>query len=147
MNGYPRGFAAALWATLALLLITGALLVPGALELRCELTMPWRLPGGTRLPTAAAHAAAAFVFVAFFGALAVVHMRAGLRRKMHRISGVSLAAITAALVATGWGVYYAGEGSAALVSALHMILGGAGAAAVSVHLVRAKSEGGRDDRR
>ena len=142
MKGYVRGFPKVLWTSLAVLLFSGLVLVPGALELRAEIDVPWRLPGGSRLVTAAIHALAAFAFCGVLGSLAVIHMRAGWRRKKNRGSGVTLAAFMTALVATGWGVYYAGERYASVVSIAHMVLGGGGVVAVVVHFIRAKRQPG-----
>jgi len=143
MKGYVPVFPRVLWGVLVVLFLSGVILVPGALELRGELDVPWRLPGGTRVLTAAVHAAAAFAFCGVLGALAVIHMRAGWRRKKHRLSGVTLASFMGALVATGWGVYYAGERSASFVSFTHMVLGVGGVVAVVVHFVRAKRRAAR----
>jgi hypothetical protein len=138
MKGYVRGFPKVLWASLAVLLLSGVVLVPGALELRAEMDVPWRLPGGTRLVTAAVHALAALAFCGVLGSLAVIHMRAGWRRKKNRGSGGTLASFMVLLVLTGWGVYYAGERYASVVSIAHIVLGGGAVVAVVVHFIRAK---------
>ena len=138
MKGYVRGFPKVLWTSLAVLLLSGVVLVPGALELRADMDVPWRLPGGTRLVTAAVHALAAFAFCGVLGSLAVIHMRAGWRRKKNRGSGGTLASFMVLLALTGWGIYYAGERYAPFVSIAHLVLGGGGAVAVVVHFIRAK---------
>ena len=88
--------------------------------------------------SAAVHALAAFAFCGVLGSLAVIHMRAGWRRKKNRVSGGTLASFMVLLALTGWGVYYAGERYASFVSIAHMVLGIGGVVAVVVHFIRAK---------
>jgi len=136
MGGYPRGFLATLWSLLALILATGLLLLPGALELRLEWDPGWRLPGGSRIAAAAAHAALAFVLSAAFGALAPLHMRSGWKRRQNRWTGIALIAGFITLTLSALGLYYiADEDFSRLLSLLHWILGLAATLPLAIHAI------------
>jgi hypothetical protein len=124
MKGYPRFFHPLLWATLAMLYITGLVLGPSALEMRLEWEMPWRLGAGLRLPVAAAHALLAFIALLFLGALSALHVRTGLRRQRSVISGLTLLSSFAVLTLSALGIYYLGEERAgAWASVVHLSVG------------------------
>ncbi len=79
------------------------------LEMRLDIDMSWRIEGGARLLTAASHCAAGFLFVGMVGALLVVHVRIGWRRRLNRISGVSLLLLVLILLISTLGIYYLGS--------------------------------------
>jgi hypothetical protein len=124
MKGYPRAFLPSLLIALLLVLVTGLLLVPTTLVMRLEMDLAWRLPGDARILTAAFHAVLGFAVAMLLGALWSVHMRAGWRRRRHRISGTLSAVLLVLLAASAVGVYYLGEESAGVIAALaHIGLG------------------------
>jgi uncharacterized membrane protein len=124
MKGYPRWFLPGLLITLLLVLVSGALLIPTTLVMRLEMALAWRLPGDARILTAAAHAAAGFAAMMLLGSLWSVHMRAGWRRRRHRISGSLTGVLLLLLAVSAVGVYYLGEETAGVAAALvHIGLG------------------------
>ena len=124
MKGYPSWFLPALLTTLLLVLVSGLLLVPTTLVMRLEMDLAWRLPGGARILTAACHAALGFAIMLLLGSLWSVHMRAGWRRRRHRISGTVCALLLVLLAMSAVAIYYVGEDSIGTVAALlHIGLG------------------------
>jgi hypothetical protein len=122
VTGYPRGFTAALWGVLGALLLTGLWLIPGALELRFDLPLPWRL--SARTSVAALHAVGAYLMLILLGSLAIVHMRLGWRRGLARRSGLSTASVLLVLALTALGMdHITDERWSALSSAAHLISG------------------------
>lgn len=134
--GYPRYFKTVLWTVLGALIITGLLLIPGALELRWEMDAPLQLPRGTRIGVAALHALGAFLMLAVLGSLFTLHMRIGWRHGENIRSGLTTVGSILALVLSGLGIYYlADEALSRWTSALHIALGVAAAAATALHYV------------
>ncbi len=124
MKGYPSWFLRALLCTLLLVLVSGCLLAPTTLVMRMDLALPWRLPGDARVLTAAAHAAVGFAVMTMLGSLWSVHMRAGWRRRRHRVSGAIVGALLVLLAASAVAVYYLGDERLALIAALtHLGIG------------------------
>jgi hypothetical protein len=124
MKGYPRFFSALLWLTLASLYATGLFLAPGALEMRLEWDVPWRLVSGTRTWMAGGHALSAFVALSLLGALAAVHMRAGFRRQRNRTTGLLLLSAFVVLALTALGIYYLGDEKFGVwASTIHLVVG------------------------
>jgi hypothetical protein len=124
MKGYPRFFSPLLWVTLASLLTTGLFLAPGALEMRLEWEVTWRLSPGMRTWIAAAHASFAFVVLFMFGALAAVHIRAGFRRRRNRTTGLLLLSAFVVLALTALGIYYPGDEKFGVwASTVHLVVG------------------------
>ncbi|MGJ4749074.1 hypothetical protein ACQV5M_22110, partial [Leptospira sp. SA-E8] len=74
MKGYPLHFLTCLWGVIASLMVTGLLLLPTTLLMRCDIEWPWRLSADARITVAMGHAAAAFLMLFFFGALWGMHM-------------------------------------------------------------------------
>jgi hypothetical protein len=109
MKGYPRFFSPLLWVILTSVFITGLFLAPGALEMRLEWEVPWRLAPGMRIWLAAGHALSAFAVLSTLGGLAAVHMRAGFRRRRNLTTGLLLLAGFVALALTALGIYYLGD--------------------------------------
>lgn len=134
MTGYPRSFERnALLVSIACA-VSGWLLVPGSLELRWEAVIPWSLPPGWGLRTAMLHGVTGSLCTAFLGAIWLVHMRAGWRKRMHRVTGVGSAALLVGLVVSGWGIYYVGGGTGAWVSLIHIVVGLAVPVIVWIHV-------------
>lgn len=124
MKGYPRNFKKTLLAGSALLYVSGGLLAPTSLALRWGWPMGWRLGADARIGMGAAHAALAFLFMALFGALWSLHMRAGWHRHQQRISGSLLVVSCTVLAATAIGIYYlADEGLSNLCAGAHLLIG------------------------
>lgn len=136
MGGYPRGFLSTLWWLLALILLSGLLLLPGALELRLEWDLRWQLPGGSRIAAAAVHALLAFMLSAAFGALGPLHMRSGWKRRQNRWTGIALICGFVLLTLSALGLYYvADETASRLLSLLHWILGLAATLPLAIHTI------------
>ena len=130
MKGYPRSFLRLLHTTVALVVLSGLLLVPTLLLIRAELepgSLVWfslPLPAAGRVVTAAVHAGTGMVLLALCGALWSVHMRAGWRLRRHRVSGSLLAAAMAVLALSALALYYLGdEALAAAAAFLHLGVG------------------------
>lgn len=139
MLSYPKGFLASLWVVLALLFMTGLVLLPGALEMRLEWDLPWRLPGGMRIAVAAAHALGAFLTLLVIGALIPLHMRQGLRRQRSVATGIWLLVILGLLAISGLAIYYVGgEFSSVLASMVHVVAGLAIIIPLTVHAVKGR---------
>lgn len=109
MTSYPNWFRSFVIAALALLVVTGLLLLPTFLDLQLEWDVPWRLPGGARVGVAALHVGLAFLVAALFGSLWRAHMRAGWKRRRNRLSGSLMAGTLIVLAASGLGVFYFGD--------------------------------------
>ncbi|MFA5939791.1 MAG: hypothetical protein WC809_10600 [Sinimarinibacterium sp.] len=136
MRGYPRRFVAVVWAALGLLWLSGAALIPGALERRLDWDVFVQLPRGSGLAVSATHAFVAFTMLFLFGALAPVHIRGGWRRRENRVTGAILVTSFAALALSALGVYYlADETSGLLASLIHLAIGCALAVPVAVHVI------------
>jgi hypothetical protein len=139
MPAYPRGFLTTLWLVLALLFATGVILIPGALELRLEWELPMRLPGGSRILVAAAHALAAFASLLVIGALIPMHMRSGLRRQRSVYSGISLIALFASLAVSGLAIYYVSSETWSVWSSIsHLGIGLALVIPMAVHALKGR---------
>lgn len=109
MTGYPRGFQKLFWWIAGLVLATGLFLVPGVLEMKLDLSVPWRLDGDQRLWVAAAHLVVTLALVAVVGALWSVHMLRGWRMKRNRLSGVLMVSLLTVLALSAVGIYYFGD--------------------------------------
>lgn len=139
MTNYPKWFVPALVGTLLLMFASGALLAPTTLVLRADWDLPWRLPGGARVPVAALHAAGGFALMLLMGALWSVHMRSGWRRRKQRISGTVLGVLLLLLAATAVAVYYLGDDTLGNVAALaHLALGLTLAVPFAWHWIRGR---------
>lgn len=124
MHGYPPRFYQLLIATVALLLLSGALLAPTTLVMRLEWEVPWRLPGAARLWVVALHVFASYLLATLAGALWTGHMRLGWRLQRNRPSGMILVALWAGLAISGVGIFYLGNERLALANGVgHLILG------------------------
>ena len=140
MKGYPRGFVAPLWMTIAAAWVSGMLLAPTTLALRSGVELPWRLAAAARVGVVTLHVAAAFGLVFICGALWSVHMRAGWRQGRQRATGTAMAGLIAALAATGVAVLYAGsERLADGAALLHLGAGAALVAPLAWHRALARS--------
>jgi hypothetical protein len=139
MPAYPRGFLTTLWLVLALLFATGIVLIPGALELRLEWEVPLRLPPGSRILIAAAHALGAFASLLVVGALIPMHMRSGLRRKRSVYTGISLIALFAVLAISGLAIYYVSSETGSIWSSIsHLGIGLAIVIPLTVHALKGR---------
>ena len=124
LSGYPQWFYAAILIVLTILLGSGTLLIPHLLELRLDMDSPVHVPGGIRLGSAALHSLSAFFTVGIIGALATVHMRAGWKRKLNRLSGVLSLCLLLFLVLSALGIYYFGDMDLSRLSSLsHTLVG------------------------
>lgn len=124
MSGYPRWFLPGLVAAMLLILTTGLLLVPTTLAMRAEVAMSWRLPGSSRILCAALHAAGGFAVIMLVGALWSLHMRAGWRARLQRVSGSLLGTVLLSLAATAVIIYYAGDDGLGIAAAfVHLAAG------------------------
>lgn len=123
MKAYPRNFLTWFWTLLALIAITGLVLLPGMLALRLEWDVPDRwLPSG-RVLWAAAHGLLAFLTLLLFGSLLPLHVRHGLRQRKNRGTGIALLFVLPVLILTGWGIYYlSNEDAARWTSEIHVLI-------------------------
>jgi len=80
MKAYPRNFLAWFWSLLALIAITGLVLLPGMLALRLEWDVPDRWLPPARATWAATHGLLAFLTLLLLGSLLPLHVRHGLRQ-------------------------------------------------------------------
>lgn len=125
MRGHPRWFKPGLLVVAASLLLSGVLLAPSMLMMRAEMDVPWHLDGGQRVLVAAWHALSALLGTWTIGALWTVHMRAGWRRRLQRLSGVMLVSLLAILALSALGIYYLGDEEWSLLTAwVHVVVGG-----------------------
>ena len=124
MKGYPRAFAGVLYTTLLALLVSGLLLAPTTLDLRFELSMPWRLAGSDRVLTAALHVGMSYLLLMLFGAVTQLHVRMGLRRRSNRFAGWSLISLLLVLSVSGVAVFYLGDETAMrYATGTHLLVG------------------------
>lgn len=108
MKTYPGYFRPALHAVMWNVLLSGLALLPGAIHMRWEWSVPWHLSSGTRVWVAAWHAASFMAMLMLTGAVWTVHVRAGWVRRENIVSGVGLLAAFGLLALSGLGLYYAG---------------------------------------
>jgi hypothetical protein len=121
MTGYAKGFQPLMWSVFALLVLSGLPLVPAAFEDRLGWESPVRLPPGWRTGISGAHAVAAYGTLLVIGALLVVHVRIGLRRRLNRWTGFLGLGAFAVLAASAMVLYYvADETLARYASLLHL---------------------------
>ncbi len=85
------------------------------------------------------HGAAAMLMLVLFGSLMPFHVRVGWRRQRNRTTGTVMLAANAALIATAFGLYYAGaETVRDWASELHIGVGLALPALLALHVVRGR---------
>ena len=124
MKGYPAFVHSLTWILMLGLLISGLLILPGMLDLKFEIDVPFRLRGEWTLIMAASHALFAFLAVGLVGALLPVHIRLNLRRHIKRLSGFTLLGATSLLILTALGIYYFGDPDLSHLSSLiHTVVG------------------------
>ena len=141
LSSYPRGFHPALLLTLLLLLLSGLLLLPGMLQMRLDLSLDpgWRASGAARLFIAALHALAGFVTIGLVGALAIVHMRMGWRRRLNHVSGIALLSLVVLMLLSTVGIYYAGDEAWSMGSSLvHIVAAILATALFAWHFVKGR---------
>ena len=139
MKAYPRGFVTLLWWVFAFLTVSGILLIPNMLEMRLHWSIALALPSGSRVWIALAHALGAFATLIVMGALLPLHIRYGLRRRIHLKSGLILTSIFVGLPLTALGIYYFGDDAwSAWSSIVHLVLASAAVLALIAHVVLAK---------
>lgn len=109
VTGYPRGFQKLFWWVAGLVLLTGLLLVPGVLDTKLDIPVPWHLDGDQRLWVAAGHLLVTLAIVGISGALWAVHMLRGWRMKRNRLTGVLMVSLLIVLVLSAVGIYYLGD--------------------------------------
>lgn len=125
MKGHPRWFHPLVMVVASSLLLSGLLLAPSMLMMRAEVDVPWHLDGSQRVGVAAWHALSAMLATWVVGALWTVHMRAGWRRRLQRVSGALLVGLIALLAGSALGIYYLGDESLSVWAAwVHLVVGG-----------------------
>lgn len=124
MKGYPRRFVALVYLSLAVMLVSGLMLVPTFLDMRLEMDVPWRPDFALRSLFAMVHTGDGLVVLWFIGALWSVHMRGGWRRHRNRWSGALLMAMLGLLAVSCLGIFYAGDEQWSLwFSLVHVLVG------------------------
>lgn len=94
------------------------------------------------------HGGAAMAMLVLLGALLPLHVRVGWRRRRNRGSGALMLAANAILVATAFGLYYAGSDALRhWTSELHIALGFALPLAVVGHVLRGRRDRGANRER
>ena len=122
----------ALYAAFALLVVTGAV----------WLYADWakdRLDADTWQPVAAdmlaLHGAGAMATLLLLGALAPLHVRRSWRSGRNRLTGPLMIAVNAVLIATAYGLYYAGSDTLRRwISDIHIVIGLALPASIVLHV-------------
>ena len=84
------------------------------------------------------HGALAMVMLVVSGSLLPIHVRRGWHQHKNRLAGSIVIAIIAALVASGYALYYGDEESRPVVSALHWIIGLGAPVALIWHIFRGR---------
>ena len=126
MKGYPRWFSVRFVVLVMMLVfVTGALLIPTALEMRVDIEVPWRLKGAQQVIGTAVHVAAGGFSLLLLGALWSFHMRQGWQKKLRRMSGILLTGFFGVLSASALSILYSGNETALSISSfVHMAGGG-----------------------
>lgn len=136
MKGYPGYFRNFVYLVIVTLTISGLAIIPSALEMRLEWNVPWALSGDSRVALHALHAVASFLALFIIGALWVIHIRAGWKRRTNHRSGSTMLLLFAALFLSGIGLYYAGEEALGRLSVLaHLLTGLALPLGFAAHIV------------
>ncbi len=124
MKAYPKWFYVCLISSLLIIVVTGCLLIPTALEMRFEQDVMWRLAYSQRLVAVASHTTFSYLMLTMVGALSTIHMRAGVKTKTNYRTGFSLVTLFVVLLVTGIGLLYLGDEDWILsASALHSAVG------------------------
>ena len=93
------------------------------------------VPGPARLYLIATHGLAAMLFLVALGAIVVLHVREGWRRRRNRWSGAIMLTAVGLLAITAFGLYYVGsEGLRDAGSTLHLAVGLALPLILAVHV-------------
>lgn len=116
----PR-FRAALYAAIAILAVTGAVWLLADWRKDPMSPDPWQ---GIAANMLMLHGGAAMATLMLLGALVPLHIRRAWRSGRNRMTGPAMAAVNAALIATAFGLYYAGsETLRPWISDLHIAAG------------------------
>jgi heme A synthase len=116
MKGYPKWFTArVVHFIVAMLFISGCLLIPTTMNAHMNWDVDWRLTSDARIWVTFVHVLFGLVMFALLGALWSIHMRYWWKKKKGRLSGGVLVGTFLVLGVTGLGILYAG--AEALVSA------------------------------
>jgi hypothetical protein len=127
----PR-FRAALYAAFAILIVTGAAWLFADWRKDPLNPDPWQEIAATMLML---HGGVAMATLMLLGALVPLHVRRAWRSGRNRITGPTMIAVNAALIATAFGLYYAGsETLRPWISDLHIAVGLALPAGLLVHV-------------
>lgn len=139
MRGYPGWFYRLLLLVATILVVSGLLLIPTALEMRLEWEVPWRLQGDAQIGTAALHALMSFLMMVVVGALWSVHMRVGWRHRNNHRSGLMISGMMLLLLLSAVGIYYLADDALALdASLIHMVIGASLPFFLLYHIIRGR---------
>ena len=93
------------------------------------------------------HGATAMMFLVILGSLLRGHVRGAWKLRRNRLTGAVLVAFNAALVLTGYGLYYAGgEELRPWISRIHWVAGLATPAVIAWHIWRGKISAAKANR-
>lgn len=124
LSGYPKWFHHALIFSLLAVAISGCLMIPTLMEFKLDMDVSWRLDGAQRVWVAGSHTLISWFLLMQTGALWHAHMRAGWRKKLNRVSGVSTALALVILAITAGGLLYLGTETALNAAAItHTVIG------------------------
>ncbi|NQY26011.1 MAG: hypothetical protein HRT92_02410 [Piscirickettsiaceae bacterium] len=113
-----------LLTSLVILILSGILLIPTALDMQWEWNVIWRLSGEQYLIAVAMHTAVSYLTLTALGALIPIHMKAGFITKKNHFSGLCLIFFFVILATTGIGLLYLAHGQfILLIDALHIVMG------------------------
>ena len=127
----PR-FRGALYAAFAVLTVTGAVWLLADWRKDPMSPDPWQAMAADMLML---HGGAAMATLMLLGALVPLHVRRAWRSGRNRMTGPAMAVVNAALIASAFGLYYAGsETLRPWISDAHIVVGFALPAVLLVHV-------------
>lgn len=125
MNNYPNWFLPLLIVSFLILLLTGLLLIPNALEMKFDYELLWHLKSGLRLLVNTTHTLFSYILIMLVGGLLVIHMPRGLDKGGDNAkSGIVLLCLFFILTLTGVGLFYGSNPTLILTSSASHILSG-----------------------
>jgi hypothetical protein len=124
MKTYPKWFESFVWGLIAIMTLSGLLIIPKVMDLRFALILSLQIGDDLTQYSRVFHAILAFVFMMVFGALWTSHMRLGWRKKSNIKTGLSLVILNIILAISALVFYYSFEDNISnTASLIHIIAG------------------------
>lgn len=125
MTGYPKWFNKTFISiSVFVLSVTGLFLIPNSLIHRFDINSPLELTGSLRLTVTSLHVMSVYLGLFIIGAISVIHVKIGLKKKKNRTGGISLLILFFFLSLSSLGILYAGsESLISISSAVHIFTG------------------------